>query len=66
MWVDEEGVTMLSSDLSADLLSSCDLVIGATAHACTDIAWVVEHSRQFLDTRNMTRHLGSRSNVTLL
>ncbi|MCC6686935.1 MAG: nucleotide sugar dehydrogenase [Fimbriimonadaceae bacterium] len=64
--VDEEGVTMLSSDLSADLLSSCDLVIGATAHACTDIEWVVEHSRQFLDTRNMTRHLGTRSNVTLL
>ena len=64
--INEHGVVMLSSDLSAELLESCDLVIGATAHSCTDVGWVVGHSRQFLDTRNMTKDLGERPNVVLL
>ncbi|MBL8060352.1 MAG: nucleotide sugar dehydrogenase [Chthonomonas sp.] len=64
--INEHGVLMLSSDLSPELLGSCDLVIGTTAHACTDVAWVVDNSREFLDTRHMTKSIGTRPNVHLL
>ncbi len=64
--IDEHGVTMLNSELSNDLIRSCDLIIGTTQHTSFDIERIVRSAKHFLDTRNMTSALASRENVTLL
>lgn len=42
----------LRSDLDADLLRICDLVVIVTDHECFDYDMLIAHSRRVLDTRN--------------
>jgi UDP-N-acetyl-D-glucosamine dehydrogenase len=46
---------MSSRDLAAETLASADLVLIVTDHSAYDWAFVVEHSRLVVDTRNATR-----------
>ncbi len=61
-----EGEELHSVELNPDMLRQYDLVVIVTAH--TKINWklLVEHSKCVLDTRNATKFLGRRDNVTLL
>ena len=46
---------MCSSELTAEFLAAQDCVLIATNHTAYDYAFIVEHSRMVLDTRNATR-----------
>ncbi|MGA8574543.1 MAG: nucleotide sugar dehydrogenase [Candidatus Cybelea sp.] len=60
-----DGEALESTPAGAGELASSDLVIVTTAHPTVDYAFVVEHAKVVLDTRNATRGLGAR-NVHLL
>jgi len=63
----EHGLDMKGDELTESLLSESDLVLITTDHACIDYEWVVQHSRQVLDTRNSTKHVKkNRERITLL
>jgi UDP-N-acetyl-D-glucosamine dehydrogenase len=46
---------MESQPLSAEFLASRDCVLIATDHSAYDYAWIVQHSRLVVDTRNATK-----------
>ncbi len=63
----EHGLTMDSTQLSAELIGSCDLVIITADHSCINYDWLVEKARHVLDTRNATRKVTvGREKITLL
>ena len=47
--------TLWSVPLTADVLSTADVVVIATAHAAIDLALVVEHAARIVDLRNAVR-----------
>lgn len=51
----EEPFDLASVALSAELLESMDCVILVTNHSQYDARWLVEHSKIFVDTRNVTK-----------
>lgn len=51
-------VPLLSSQpLTAEYVSSQDCVVIATDHSAYDYAFIVQHARRVVDTRNATRHV---------
>ncbi|MEZ5339061.1 MAG: nucleotide sugar dehydrogenase [bacterium] len=52
-----EEHTLESSELSAELVKSADLVFIATGHSGIDYQWVVDNAVLVFDTKNMTGHL---------
>jgi UDP-N-acetyl-D-glucosamine dehydrogenase len=48
---------MTSADLTPTYLAAQDCVLIATDHTAYDYAWIVNHSRLVVDTRNATRHV---------
>lgn len=50
-----------SVPLDEEVLRRADCVLIATAHDCYDWAWVLEHSRLVVDTRNATRGMDGAS-----
>jgi UDP-N-acetyl-D-glucosamine dehydrogenase len=46
---------LTSQELSAEFLESQDCVLIATDHSAFDYAFIVQHSRLVVDTRNATR-----------
>ena len=48
---------MCSSELTAEFLAAQDCVLIATNHTAYDYAFIVEHSRMVLDTRNATKEV---------
>ncbi len=50
---------MSSQELTAEFLRQQDCVLIATNHSAYDYAFIVEHSRMILDTRNATADVGS-------
>lgn len=62
-----EGFDLSSVELTEERLGWADLVLITTDHSGIDYGWVVEHSRQVVDTRNATRGVpGREEKVTLL
>ena len=60
-------LAMESQPLTAELLSSQDLVIITTDHTNIDYDWVVAHSKHVFDTRNATKNVrDNRNKITLL
>jgi UDP-N-acetyl-D-glucosamine dehydrogenase len=57
---------MESVELSEEVLADHDLVLITTEHTHLDYAWVAANSRAILDTRNATKAIADRSNITLL
>jgi UDP-N-acetyl-D-glucosamine dehydrogenase len=47
-------LNMDSVDLTEERVAACDCVLVSTAHACYDMAWVVQHAPLVVDTRNAT------------
>jgi UDP-N-acetyl-D-glucosamine dehydrogenase len=63
----EHGHDLASVPLTAKVLDGADLVLILTDHSDVDYAFVVEHARLMLDTRNATRGLAAaRGRVVLL
>lgn len=54
------------ADLTAELLSSADLVIVTTAHSNVDYAFVQQHSKAIFDTKNALKEIKLRENIELL
>jgi len=60
-------LAMESQPLTAELLSSQDLVIITTDHTNIDYEWVVAHAKHVFDTRNATKNVReNRHKITLL
>jgi len=60
-------LAMESQPLTAELLSSQDLVIITTDHTNIDYEWVVAHAKHVFDTRNATKNVReNRNKITLL
>lgn len=62
-----EGLEMASMPLSADLLAAVDCVVIVTDHSHLDYAWIAEHARIIVDTRNALKNVAHpRARVVLL
>jgi UDP-N-acetyl-D-glucosamine dehydrogenase len=48
------SLTMDSVELTPETLASYDCVLVSTAHSCYDPAFILEHARLVVDTRNLT------------
>lgn len=53
-------------ELSAELLSSVDLVVVTTAHTNVDYAFVQQHAKSIFDTKNALKEVKNRDNIELL
>lgn len=62
----DHGLSMESAELTEELLAEIDLVVILTDHTTIDYAWVAANARCVLDTRNATKKLDARDNITLL
>ncbi len=56
-------LNMSSTPLTADYLQSQDCVLIATDHTAYDYAFITEHSKLVVDTRNATKNVADRANV---
>jgi UDP-N-acetyl-D-glucosamine dehydrogenase len=63
--VEEDGIKVVSEDLTDEVLRDADLAIITTAHANVDYRRVVDLAPAILDTRNATRGIENRK-ITLL
>ena len=52
--LDSDGLSMASTELTAEALQHADCVVITTAHSSYDWGWVLEHSKVVVDTRNAT------------
>jgi UDP-N-acetyl-D-glucosamine dehydrogenase len=57
---------MSSVDLTAEELAAADCVVIVTNHSCFDAAWIVEHARIVVDTRNATRGVRAPEKIVKL
>lgn len=62
------GETVYSStkSITAELLSSANVVVITTDHSSFDYEMIVKHSKVVLDTRNACKHIKDAKNVVLL
>jgi len=49
------GVTLKSTEITAETLADCDIVVIATNHSCYDAQFIVDKSPLVFDTRNLTK-----------
>ena len=54
-----EGLTMKSLELTSEVLEAADCVVVATSHSSYDWNWILEHSKLFIDTKNVTHGVAS-------
>jgi UDP-N-acetyl-D-glucosamine dehydrogenase len=53
----EENKKFTSVELSEELLEAMDCVILVTDHSSYNYQWLLDHSKIFVDTRNVTKGL---------
>ena len=53
----EDAINLTSKELSETLLESMDCVVLVTNHSSYDYQWLIDHSKIFVDTRNVTKGL---------
>lgn len=63
---DKGQVKKSELELSAELLSSVDLVVVTTAHTNVDYAFVQQHAKSIFDTKNALKEVINRDNIELL
>jgi nucleotide sugar dehydrogenase len=64
---EEHGLAMTGVELTPELVASQDLVVIATDHSDFDYAWLLDHARHVLDTRNATKRVTTnKDKITLL
>jgi len=61
----EGNNTFSSVALSAELLESMDCVVLVTDHSAYDYPWLVDHSKIFVDTRNVTKGIADSRKVVV-
>ncbi len=49
------GITLKSTEITAETLADCDIVVIATNHSCYDAQFIVDKSPLVFDTRNLTK-----------
>jgi len=59
----EEGMDMVSVKLTDEVLSSSDVVVITTDHACIDWQMILDKAGLVIDTRNATRGKGGKARV---
>jgi UDP-N-acetyl-D-glucosamine dehydrogenase len=59
----EEGMDMVSVNLTDEVLSSSDVVVITTDHACIDWQMILDKAGLVIDTRNATRGKGGKARV---
>jgi UDP-N-acetyl-D-glucosamine dehydrogenase len=64
--LNEEGIHMKSVELSEETVKNADLVIITTAHSDFDYDMISKHAKCIVDTRNATKHVKSKDNISLL
>jgi UDP-N-acetyl-D-glucosamine dehydrogenase len=55
-----------SIELTEPALGEYDAVVIVADHSAYDYAWIADHARLVVDTRNATRHLKGRDNIRRL
>jgi UDP-N-acetyl-D-glucosamine dehydrogenase len=63
---DQAEVISSIGDLTEDVLAGYDAVVIVADHSAYDYAWIADHARLVVDTRNATRHLKDRDNIRRL
>ena len=61
----EDAINLASKELSETLLESMDCVVLVTNHSSYDYQWLVDHSRIFVDTRNVTKGVNDPKQVVV-
>jgi UDP-N-acetyl-D-glucosamine dehydrogenase len=61
----EEALKVSSVELTNELLQAMDCVILVTNHSEYDGQWIVEHSKIFIDTRNVTKDVQAAEGVVI-
>ncbi|ACF14247.1 nucleotide sugar dehydrogenase [Chloroherpeton thalassium ATCC 35110] len=65
--VHDEGIDMVASELTPELISLADLVIITTAHSDFDYEMIAANAKRIVDTRNATKHVKNyRDKISLL
>jgi UDP-N-acetyl-D-glucosamine dehydrogenase len=62
----EHGRTMSATPMTAELLAGSDCVVIVTDHSTYDYAWIVEHSRLVIDTRNATAKIEQQNGTRIV
>ncbi|HEX9988683.1 MAG TPA: nucleotide sugar dehydrogenase [Chloroflexia bacterium] len=61
--VSEGADLMTSVELTEEAVNSYDAVLIVTDHSSYDWAWIADHAKLIVDSRNATRHLAHRENI---
>ncbi|MGB9589729.1 MAG: UDP binding domain-containing protein, partial [Candidatus Hydrothermia bacterium] len=59
----EEGMDMISVELTPEAISSTDAIVITTDHAGTDWGLILENAKLVIDTRNATRGMKGKARV---
>ncbi len=61
----ENEISLTSTELTEELLDSMDCIVLVTNHSCYDYQWTIDHSKIFVDTRNVTKSLADPNKVVV-
>ena len=61
----EDAMSLSSSELSAEFLESMDCAVLVTDHSAFDYQWLVDRSKIFVDTRNVTKDISDPQKVVV-
>jgi len=64
--LNEDGIHLKATELSAEVVKKADLVIITTAHSDFDYDMVAKNAKCIVDTRNATKNISSKKNIALL
>lgn len=64
--LNEDGIHLKATELSAEVVKKADLVIITTAHSDFDYDMVAKNAKCIVDTRNATKNISSKKNISLL
>ncbi len=64
--LNEDGIHLNAVEINPEVVSKADLVIITTAHSDFDYEMISKHAKCIVDTRNATKNISSKRNISLL
>lgn len=64
--LNEDGIHLKAIEINSEVVSKADLVIITTAHSDFDYEMISKHAKYIVDTRNATKNILSKRNISLL
>ncbi len=64
--LNEDGIHLKAVEINPEVVSKADLVIITTAHSDFDYEMISKHAKCIVDTRNATKNISSKRNISLL